>query len=346
MKIQIRTLPFVDGIRGSRFGRYHMTRMLAAALTMLALTGCAVSSSTATTNGSDMAADTCRSFGHTPGTEAFASCAQAEMTSMRADTMNFYKETMNCVTDAYANSQNKPSDANSQSKPSEQAAEAVPERSEAIAADQMMDSRVLASRLFAAPHQYPPEEFAAYGILAFGSRASPHDRARHLMICEAYIAGLPHSSELTGPRSSELTVPLSDQMVTVWPVDLASTSNRLNRMAQNGLCKIAVERYGLTTARAALLDAGVDTVGIGPFLLAWSPSTDKGKPGALVLVADLSDVTTYLQAQEFLLAWSHDIERDPLLWRNGWSLEKVRLKVRLWADAYGAKILAFVGKQG
>ena len=32
------------------------------------------------------------------------------MTSMRADTMNFYKETMNRLTDAYANSQSKPSE--------------------------------------------------------------------------------------------------------------------------------------------------------------------------------------------------------------------------------------------
>jgi hypothetical protein len=88
-----------------------MTRMLAAAITALALTGCA-----------GMAADTCRTFGYDPGTDEFLKCAQAEMTSMRADSMNFYKETMNRLTDAYANSQNEPSEPNSQSEPSEQAA--------------------------------------------------------------------------------------------------------------------------------------------------------------------------------------------------------------------------------
>jgi hypothetical protein len=88
-----------------------MTRTLAAVLTTLALTGCA-----------GMAADTCQTFGYDPGTDEFLKCARAEMTSMRADTLNLYKETMNGLTDAYADSQNEPSEANSQSKPSEQAA--------------------------------------------------------------------------------------------------------------------------------------------------------------------------------------------------------------------------------
>ena len=83
-----------------------MTRTLAAVLTALALTGCA-----------GMAADTCQTFGYDPGTDEFLKCAQTEMTSMRADTMNFYKETMNGLTDAYANSQDEP---NEQGKPSEQ----------------------------------------------------------------------------------------------------------------------------------------------------------------------------------------------------------------------------------
>jgi hypothetical protein len=72
-----------------------MTRTFAAALTVLALTGCA-----------DMAADTCQSFGLAPGTEAFASCAQAEMQAMRAQ----YKDSMDFLEDTYATSQNQPSD--------------------------------------------------------------------------------------------------------------------------------------------------------------------------------------------------------------------------------------------
>jgi hypothetical protein len=200
------------------------------------------------------------------------------------------------------------------------------------------ETRVVASRLFAGPNQYPPEEFAAYGILAFRSRASSHDRARHLTICEAYATSLPHASELD--------VDVSDQMATVWPVDSNATSDKLNRMSHAGICKVAVDRYGLATALQALKDAelaGMEMSGIGPFLLAWSPSGAKGKAGALVLVADLSGVSTYRQAQEFLLKWSWDIEQDPSLWRKGWDVERMRQKLRLWVDEYGPRILALFG---
>jgi hypothetical protein len=203
---------------------------------------------------------------------------------------------------------------------------------------------VRASRLFTGPDEYPPDKFAAYGILAFRSRASLHDRDRHLMICEAYIAGLPHSSEL-----ALLDIHLHDQMVTVWPVDSDSSAEKLNHMSRKGTCEIAVESYGLTIARAALFHAeraGMAISGIGPFLLAWSPSTDKGKPDALVLVADLSNVTTYRQAQEILLRWSRDIEQDPRLWRKGWDLERVRREIQLWVDAYGSSILTLVRNEG
>ena len=202
------------------------------------------------------------------------------------------------------------------------------------------EARVVASRLFAGPGQYPPEEFAAYGILAFRSRASSHDRARHLMICEAYAASL--------PRASELDIDIADQMATVWPVDADRSSDELNRMPGTGMCEIAVDHYGLAMALQALKDAelaGMVASGIGPFLLAWSPSGDKGKADALVLVTDLSGVTTFRQAQELLLQWSRDIEGDPSLWRNGWDLERVRLKVRLWVDDYGPRIMALFGAE-
>jgi hypothetical protein len=209
-----------------------------------------------------------------------------------------------------------------------------------LAALEAAEAGVLASRLFAGPSQYPPESFAAYGILAFRSRASPQDRARHLMICEAYVTGLPHVSELD--------VDISDQMATVWPVDSDLASDKLNRMPRKGICEVAVDSYGLATARQALKDAylaGMDASGIGPFLLAWSPSIGKGKRGALVLGADMSDVTTAGHAQEFLKEWSHDIEQDPLVWRKGWNRGRTSLKIRLWVDKYGPKILTLFGAE-
>ncbi len=73
----------------------------------------------------------------------------------------------------------------------------------------------------------------------------------------------------------------------------------------------------MVIAQQALKDAemsGRNPSGGGPYLLAWSPSADKGKPDALVLVSDLSDITTYEQAQERFLAWSRDIrERSCLM---------------------------------
>jgi hypothetical protein len=200
------------------------------------------------------------------------------------------------------------------------------------------EGRVVASRLFAGPSQYPPDKFAAYGILAFRSRAASHDRARHLMLCEAYVVTLPHASELA--------IAVADQMTTVWPIDSDREAEELNRVQRTEMCETAVDHYGLATALQALKDAeraGMKAFGIGPFLLAWSPSRAKGKPNALVLVADLSDVTTFRQAQELLLKWSDDIEQDPSLWRRGWDLERVRLKIRLWVDDYGPRILALFG---
>lgn len=197
---------------------------------------------------------------------------------------------------------------------------------------------ITASRIFAGPNQYPPQDFAAYGILAFRSRPSPHDRDRHLMICHAYVTSLPHTSEMS--------IPLSEQMVTVWPVDADADAEELNRMPPDVLCEFAVDQYGLVIAKQALRDAelaGVDTSDRGPFLLAWSPSIDKGKQDALVLVLDLSNVTTYPQAQQILLEWSSDIEQDPQFWSNGWNIERVRTEVRYWIDEYGPKVLVLFG---
>jgi hypothetical protein len=198
---------------------------------------------------------------------------------------------------------------------------------------------VTASRLFAGPGQYPPEEFAAYGILAFRSRATSQDRDRHLIICEAYIAGLPHASELR--------VEPAEQMVTIWPADSDEDADELNRMARTDVCGAAIDNYGLTASLQAIKEAEAtkqaDLSGIGPFLLAWSPSSEKGNKDALVLVMNLSGVTTYGQAQQILAEWSRDIERNPELWRDGWDIEKVRLEIRLWVDRYGPQILTLFG---
>lgn len=200
---------------------------------------------------------------------------------------------------------------------------------------------VTASRIFSGPNKYPPMEFAAYGILAFRSRPSPYDRDRHLMFCHAYLAILPHASELAVPRSQ--------QMVTVWPLNSDEASEGLNRRGSDvkGACPVAVDDYGLVIAQQALKEAelaGRVVSSGGPYLLAWSPAASKGKEDALVLVSDLSDITTYEQAKERFLAWSRDIESDPSLWTGGWNLERVRVHIRSWVDKYGEKSLALLVK--
>lgn len=201
---------------------------------------------------------------------------------------------------------------------------------------------VTASRAFAGPTQYPPEDFAAYGILAFQSRASSYNRSRHLMICKAYVSNLPHTSELKTPTT--------EQMATVWPMDSDSDARFLNTAPrQSDSCELAVDNYGLVVAKQALKEAelaGVDTTNSGPFLLAWSPSTDKGKPDALVLVSDLSGITTYAQADGIFRNWSGDIESDPNLWTNGWNIERLRVTIRNWVDAHGTKALELFGSKG
>jgi hypothetical protein len=163
------------------------------------------------------------------------------------------------------------------------------------------------------------------------------------MFCNAYVATLPHASELEVPRSK--------QMVTVWPLNSDDSSNRLNQLMyhEKDMCEIAVDNYGLVIAQQALKDAeltGKNLARTGPFLLAWSPSTDKGKQDTLVLVSDLSDITTYEQANEVFLAWSRDIELDPTLWSNGWDIERLRSKIRYWVDKYGSKSLEMFGIEG
>jgi hypothetical protein len=200
---------------------------------------------------------------------------------------------------------------------------------------------VASSRIFAGPSQYPPNDFAAYGILAFRSWASAEDVSRHMMICNAYVSSLPHAYKLKTPTSA--------QMVTVWPIDSDVEASVLNQKPRDAVCYRAVEHYGLVTSLLALKEAefaGVEISGIGPFLLAWSPSKEKGEKDTIVLVSNLSHVTTYRQAQEIMLRWSIDIESNLELWKDGWNVDRIRTAIRLWVDEYGPKDTNVVWRYG
>jgi hypothetical protein len=193
------------------------------------------------------------------------------------------------------------------------------------------------SRSFFGPHEYPPETFAAYGIVAFPARAATEEaRERHLNACRAYIATL--------PTPSELSVPRDEQMVTVWPLDDSRLAAELTERTDFEVCETAVERYHLATALSALAHArlaGRDAPrGRGPFLLAWSPASQKGEADALVLVADLSSAFAYWHFEDYFRQWREDIEQSPELWERGWSPSLVRARIRDWADRWGMVILS------
>jgi hypothetical protein len=195
--------------------------------------------------------------------------------------------------------------------------------------------QVYTTRNFFGPHDIPPLNFAAYGIVAFPQKFTTETRRRHISICESYVATLP-------PASSS-SVPPDNQMVTVWPIDNSSLAERLNH--QGGfVCNEAVEHYDLSSGLIALKEAATqerkDLLGQGPYLLAWAPSSLKGRPGSLVLIADLSNATTAEHYREYFQKWRADIERNPKLWRNGWSQADLIIIIRDWADKWGTMILS------
>ncbi|HWT29484.1 MAG TPA: hypothetical protein VN240_00480 [Propylenella sp.] len=187
---------------------------------------------------------------------------------------------------------------------------------------------------------FPPEEYAAYGIVAFPELSSTATRDRHLLVCEAYVATL--------PEVSDLFIPPAEQMVTVWPVNSEDLAAQLSGIGEHQGrlegCGGAVDNYDLETALTAIRQAGraqgIDFGNQGPFLLAWSPASTKGAEDALVLVADLSDVRTSEAMRMRFREWRDRIEQDESLWRDGWTVERLRVALRDWADHWGGIVFS------
>lgn len=204
---------------------------------------------------------------------------------------------------------------------------------------------VRASALFTGPGRYPPREFAAYGILAFPSGATPGSIDRYMAICQGYIAAVPAASSLTRTAG----VPLDRQMVTVWPLQDPRMADSLNASRVDGdQCSSIVSSIDIVTSLQAIREASASVgearlSGPGPFLIAWSPGSSKGSADVPVLLDDLSNVINVSQASAIFDAWKRKIERNPELWSNGWSLARLRVTLRLLADKYGTAILDAIG---
>lgn len=184
-------------------------------------------------------------------------------------------------------------------------------------------------RAYLRAKEIPPVGAGAYGLVVFHSRATPANRSKLKMVCNAFVAFF--------PRSETSTVSLNDQMITVWPLD-----NPDAKQARKDDCDYAIGHYDLNASEAAINDARLQHAnfdGEGPYLVGWSPSNARGAADKLVLVIDMSaDNSQALIDQKFLF-WKRQIVEDPSRWRNGFSIEGVRAAIRIFADQYGQAML-------
>lgn len=191
----------------------------------------------------------------------------------------------------------------------------------------------IATRLFSGPTQYPPPDYAAYGILAFTVKPAPQELARYVTICTAYINTLPSAFDTEEDKDK--------QLVTVWPVTDDAVADKLNKKGNEIDCNDAVANYNHILAKQAISAAqkgGWQPSGIGPFLIAWAPGATLGQKDAAMLVINLSNVVTYEQAQAIMTHWANDIENDKSTWDGGFTVDSLRKYLQLWADTFGPDI--------
>ena len=201
---------------------------------------------------------------------------------------------------------------------------------------------VSATRGFSGPTQFPPHEFSAYGIVAFKRRASSFDRDRHLMVCQAYLAGLPHTSEVSDTPEG--------QMVTIWPIEDDNNADRLNALGRDEICEDAVEHYGLVQAQNALRileqyspgGGSYDLDARGPFLIAWAPTNKILEEGSAALVLDLSDADSYEEIIGWMDRWRERIQENEEMWSSGFDetagWDKLRGILRDFFDENGTLV--------
>jgi hypothetical protein len=188
------------------------------------------------------------------------------------------------------------------------------------------------------PAEMPPRELAGYGVVAFTTRALPHDIERYKSVCEAYKATLMAQDEL--PPDT----PLAEQMITYWPIAKKSTPQ-----AQRADCAHLVANYALRLGLDAIRDADKQKEGLasrrGPFLIAWAPSESRFKSDAVVLVMDLSALDGQRSFAEVFQDWRQQITDNPELWqRGGFNIESVRRIIRDTFDRYGDGLLRLIIK--
>jgi hypothetical protein len=189
-----------------------------------------------------------------------------------------------------------------------------------------------AVRIFARSDYIPTvaAAYGAYGVVAFRSKPTPASQARLQRVCTSFLSALPPRDE-----GAVATKPDRDLMATIWPVDDPTVAHPSD-------CEYLIAHYDLYAGQTAIRDAerqGRELDGRGPFLIGWAPSNARGEPGAVVLVIDLSPFDRQESFDEMFQFWQSKIVEDPALWKNGFSVERVRLVTREFVDQYGDNIM-------
>lgn len=172
----------------------------------------------------------------------------------------------------------------------------------------------------------PPFGVAAYGIVALKSKPTAANRNKLTMVCESFLAHFDKAEFAPHPRS--------DQMVTVWPLNHPESP-----MAKSDDCNWILGDYALGAASTAMAFATKQRMtfeGEGPFLLGWSPASSRFEPDELVLMVDMSASNDQASIDHNFDFWKDEIVRDPATWRHGFSLERIRQKIKDFVDLYGA----------
>jgi hypothetical protein len=197
-----------------------------------------------------------------------------------------------------------------------------------------------AARIFAGPGQVSPASYSGYGVFAIRSDMPASERDRLVMLCDAFVAALP-ATQAAGETA---------QMVTFWPVASAAHAEELNAGSGARRCENAVEHYGSAAGQEAISDSertGWILDNQGPYLLAWSPPTDKEESGASVLLVDLSNVEEPENARKILRHWSEDVENNNMLWGNAsWDPVELSRVINDWQGEFGPRSILLLGGAG
>ncbi len=185
-------------------------------------------------------------------------------------------------------------------------------------------------RALITPSEMPPAGVPAYGMVAFGALPLPEDRPRFDAVCQAFRSTLLTHGQVAG-------TPVAAQMITFWPV-----RDHEGLAGDDPPCEAMIERYDLKAGLDAIRDADTRREQLaarrGPFLIAWSPSASRAKPDAVILVIDMSAMSSADSFQDVFVTWRQKIIDDPKFWRGGFSLETIRLALRDALDTYGARL--------